>query len=143
MQRFRDKLKKIGLKLTPQREQILWVLSNADTHLNPEELFLRVKKRLPRIGQATVYRNLELLTRAGILQKSDWKERHLHYELSRENHHHLICTRCGQVIEFRSAPLRQMKKISREYGFSLVQEEIRLFGLCKKCQLHSGESIHG
>lgn len=129
--------------MTPQRENILQVLSSSGTHLNPEEIFLKVKKRFPRIGRATIYRNLELLHRAGIVQKTDWKERHLHYELYRENHHHLICTQCGQVIEFKSTPLPIKAKVSRKFGFTILQEEIRFFGICSKCQHLSGDSTHG
>lgn len=135
MKSIREELQKRGLKYTPQRVHILRVLEEGKTHLSPEEILAQVKKRFPRIGQATVYRNLELLSRAGIVQKADWGERHLHYELRGESHHHLICTLCGRIEEFAAAPLKSFSdKISRRYGFIITQEEIRLFGICSKCR---------
>ena len=93
-----------GYRMTMPRQIIISVLNKTSKHLSAEEIYLAVHKIYPGIGLTTVYRTLELLVRIGLVFKVDFGDGRSHYELStgpkRIQHHHLICIRCGRVIDY-------------------------------------------
>ncbi|MDH7478772.1 MAG: transcriptional repressor [Syntrophomonadaceae bacterium] len=84
-----------GTRLTRQRQAVLNSFSEDHQHLSAEEVYQRVKGVQPRISLATVYRNLELLTRLGLLQQFSLADGTRRYELASHHHHHLVCIDCG------------------------------------------------
>ncbi|MZP28618.1 transcriptional repressor [Heliobacterium undosum] len=142
MDRFQDlceRLHQKEYKLTPQRKIILRALLNGDdAHLSAEDLYGIVKQQNPEIGLATVYRTLELLAEIDVLQKIDFGDGRLRYELASEeahHHHHLICTRCGKVLEFEDDLLDSLEQaIQRRNQFRILDHQLKFFGVCKECQ---------
>jgi len=126
-----------GLKSTTQRDKILKAFVDAGQHLSAEELFLRVKKVHPGIGYATVYRTLKLLAEAGLAQESRFEDGFTRYEhTSTDTHHdHLICTRCGAIIEFENERIEQLQQdVARKNRFKVQTHKLELYGLCAECQ---------
>lgn len=126
-----------GLKSTRQREVILdEFLSSAD-HLSTEDLYLRVRRKHPHIGYATVYRTLKLFAECGIAEERDFGAGQTLYEPSKsgEHHDHLICTRCGEIIEFEDARIECLQKqVAQEHDFAMSSHRLEIFGLCARCQ---------
>ncbi len=126
-----------NLKSTSQRDTILNVFVDAGRHLSAEELYARVKKLHPGIGYATVYRTLKLLAEAGLAQERRFEDGFTRYEhASQDAHHdHLICTRCGTIIEFENESIEALQHdVARKNRFKVQSHKLELYGLCAGCQ---------
>lgn len=134
-----DKLRAKEHKLTPRRELVLRVLmENKDKHLSAEEVYNLVKIKEPEVGLATVYRTLELFVNFDIINGIDFGDGRKRYEFGagddEHHHHHLICIKCGDIIEVNEDLLETLEeRVTRDYGFSIVDHELKIFGHCKKC----------
>lgn len=135
-------LKEKGLKITNQRLAILETLRSCPgKHLTSEEIYDMVKKQIPEIGLATVYRNVQVLFEVGFLEKVNLDDGFVRYELANSNdagnhrHHHLICLECGQVYSFEDDLLEQLEcRIRDKMDFKVVNHEVKLYGYCSQCQ---------
>lgn len=136
---FRDLLVNNNHRFTNQREKILKVfLKYKDKHFNAEQLLDILKKEEKNIGLATVYRNLELFNRLGILKQIDFNDAFRYYELNLldTHHHHLICVNCDKIIEFNDQVLEDFeKKLESEYSFKIKDHIIKFYGVCKDCKI--------
>ena len=104
-----SKCNKLGLKMTDQRKIIVKVLSDSNDHPDVESVHKRASKIDKRIGIATVYRTIKLFEDNKLLEKHEFKGFSSRYETVRENHHHLIDIRTGNVKEFRKVLGNQLK----------------------------------
>ena len=138
LEQFKQLLRSNGLKFTKQRETILSVLYNHSGHFTPEELHLLIKEKNPdlNIGIATVYRTLSLLESAGIVTSISFGTQGKKYELGLKAHHdHLICTKCGKILEFFDEAIeRKQERIAREFGFTMEDHSLKIFGICPDCR---------
>ena len=126
-----------GLKTTRQRDRVLSVFTAAKKHLSAEELYLLVKKSDPKIGYATVYRTLKLLANAGLAVERRFEDGIARYEYAatRAHHDHLICTRCGAIVEFEDEQIEQLQDaVARKNGFVVQDHRMELYGLCAGCR---------
>ncbi|MDZ7672749.1 MAG: transcriptional repressor [Halanaerobiales bacterium] len=145
MEKNFDRFKKILLendyRLTSQRKEILKVfLKHKEKHFNAEQLSDILKNRDSNIGLATIYRNLELFHRLGILKQLDFNDAFKYYELNliEKHHHHLICINCNEIIEFNDKALIDFEKqIEKEYDFEIRDHIIKFYGVCKDCSQES------
>lgn len=128
-----ETLKDAGLKVTNPRAKILDVLqSNPDMHLSADEIHIKLVDRNESIGLATVYRVLTQLELAGLIQKNQFSDNQSSYEIKKQHHDHLICTKCGKIIEFMDNNLEALQEeISDKYQFRLDSHVMTLFGVCK------------
>ncbi len=123
------------LRMTHQREIILDELNRSKTHPTADELYSCIKKKLPRISLATVYRNLEILSGAGLIQKLEVSGRLKRFDWNPEQHNHIFCTQC-QGVDNIPVPDAQAPYIGpmQEKGYRINGYRIEFFGLCPKCQ---------
>jgi len=138
---IKDRLKGKGFKLTPQRRSIVdTVIDSAGRHLSIEEIYNLVKQKCPEIGLATVYRTVQILDDIDVVSKLDLNDGCIRYELSLNNgddhnHHHLICSVCGNVTEVREDLLDMLEEtIEKNYDFKIKDHDLRVFGICKNCK---------
>jgi Fur family ferric uptake transcriptional regulator len=136
--RFEQVLHERGLKSTAQRDDIARVFFGAAKHLSVDELHAAVKKVNPRVGYATVYRTLKLLKECGFAEERHFDDGQARYEpaTSEEQHHdHLICERCGRIVEFNSDELEKLQdRIARTLGFVVHRHRMELYGICADCR---------
>ncbi len=126
-----------GLRSTSQRDEILKVFVEAGRHLSAEELYALVKKSNPGIGYATVYRTLKLLAEAGVAQARRFEDGFTRYEHTTPDahHDHLICTKCGMIIEFENERIEELQQdVARRKRFKVQNHKLELYGLCSSCQ---------
>jgi Fur family ferric uptake transcriptional regulator len=126
-----------GLRSTDQRRLIVETFFHADNHVSIEELLAQVRAKDPRVGYATVYRTLKLLTECGVANERRFGDGLTRYELADEtsHHDHLICVECGDITEFEEPRIEELQeKIAKKYGFALRSHKHELYGLCAKCQ---------
>jgi len=123
------------MRMTSQREIILEELKKLKSHPTADELYMVVKKRLPRISIATVYRNLEKMSEAGIIKKLEYSGRQKRFDGRTHPHNHIHCVRCGKVADVRTAIGENLQSmISDASGFKVINDQIEFTGLCPECQ---------
>lgn len=133
---FLEFLARRGLKLTRQRQAVVNEIFNGAGHFEAEELVERLKGNRTRVSRATVYRTLDLLRECQLVEKLDFGTQRSYYEhVSPNAHHdHLICIRCGNVIEFHNEALETLQReICGNFGFKDSYHSLRIFGHCSKC----------
>jgi len=138
---YNDYLERKGLKSTRQRDTIVREFFRRHQHLTVEELWARVKQVDAKIGYATVYRTLKLLTESGLAFKREFGGGHARFEHVTEHHHdHLICLECGKIIEFENGQIEELQeKICRKYKFRLINHKMELYGYCEACNREKNE----
>jgi len=143
LRRFEEALRERGLKSTSQRDDIAQVFFSAEGHLSIEELYKAVRKVNPRVGYATVYRTLKLMKECGLAAERHFDDGQARYEPVEEeaqHHDHIICERCGKIVEFASQELERLQeRIGRFLGFVISRHRMELYGICAECR----EGRHG
>jgi Fur family ferric uptake transcriptional regulator len=138
LEKFQAILKENALKFTKQRELVLKFLYENDGHFTPEDIYTLLKEQYPdvNIGIATVYRTLTLLETSQIASSISFGVQGKKYELGLKKHHdHLICTKCGDIIEFFDETIeKRQEEIAKNFNFQMTDHTMKIFGLCEKCQ---------
>lgn len=134
--RFHERLGELGLKSTRQRDVIVETFFRLDRHISVEELLEEVRKEVPRIGYATVYRTMKLLEEnrfADARRFGDGQTRYDPKTDADEQHDHLICVDCRRVIEFADPVVEaRIQQIASEFGdFVLSRRSIELYARCQ------------
>lgn len=134
---LRKELKNMNRRMTAQRDIVLKTFIEAD-HLSVEEVYQKVAEKRCRISKATVYRSVELLVSIGMLRKIIFKDDIIRYELVKtgeHHHHHIVCNKCGKVVEFPLDNLESLEELVREKtGYTIEDHQLKFYGLCPKCQ---------
>jgi len=124
-----------GLRTTRQRTVILDELRSRPTHPTADELFRRVRRRLPRISLGTVYRNLELLSEHGVIQRIDVPGGQRRFDGDTDGRYHIRCVACGRVDDLHGRPPAGLEKAFRNRaGYKVLGHRVELLGLCPRCQ---------
>lgn len=127
-------------KLTNQRKIVIdAIVKNQDEHLNCDEIYDLVKNIDSNLGLATIYRSLKLFVQLGILTELNIGDGSIRYDLvdlkaNSHNHHHLICKKCGKIIEVKDDSLEAIEKeIEKVYDFKIENHKCKFMGVCKDC----------
>jgi Fe2+ or Zn2+ uptake regulation protein len=126
--------KQQNLRMTRQREVILKELRKVDTHPSADEVYEMVRKHLPRISLGTVYRNLEILSECGEIQKLELGCTLKRFDGIAENHYHIRCIECGRVVDapadFNVAVRHDLKNAT---DFKIIGHKLVFIGICPDC----------
>lgn len=122
-------------RLTNQKKAILEYLKSTHGHPDAYEVYEFVREKLPQISLATVYRNLDNMSRKGIIRAIRIKDDRYNYDGVEEKHHHFICSRCNRVFNINDDILLNYEKITESGVVELVEDyDLTLRGLCKNCR---------
>ena len=135
---FSSFLKLRGFRFTPQRERVLEEVFSIHKHFEAEDLLVRMRQNGHRVSKATIYRTLALLIQCGLLREVIFGERHSHYEHTLgPKHHHLICLRCGKIIEFSDETIENtQQRVCEKHRFEPFQRRFEIIGYCENCAKH-------
>lgn len=130
-------LKEKGYKLTEQRHLIIEVFNENPGHYTAQEVFDLVREKFKGINFSTIYRNLELLSTVGIINKLNFESGISHYELcGLAHHHHIICKKCGETKEIDICPYANLgEEQLKAIGFNATDHKFEIYGYCSKCSL--------
>ena len=132
------------MRMTSQREIILEELKKTTSHPTADELYLQVKKRLPRISLATVYRNLEKMAELGLIQKIEAAGSQMRFDGNPEFHYHIRCIHCGKVDDLSIEPIEAIEELTKAKGeingYKLLSYKLEFIGICPKCQTTAEKS---
>jgi Fur family ferric uptake transcriptional regulator len=138
LRRFEQALRERGLKSTSQRDDIARVFFGTQGHFSTDELYTAVRRVNPRVGYATVYRTLKLLKECGLAAERHFNDGQARFEAVEEEaqpHDHIICERCGKIVEFASQELERLEeRIGRFLGFVVGRHRMELYGVCAECR---------
>jgi Fur family ferric uptake transcriptional regulator len=135
--RFAERLRRGSRKLTGPRLAILKILRRHPHPLSSKEILAALQGQ--DCNLATVYRSVHLLENMKMVKRFDLGDGVARYELLEEgddgHHHHLICNRCGAVVEIDGCFISELEeKIAARNGFKAVSHQLEFFGICPRCQ---------
>ncbi len=128
------------LRTTKQRTAILRALKSAEDFMTAQQLHDLLRADGESVGLATVYRNMQPLVDAGLVDViiTDSGEAIYRQCTTDSHHHHLVCRACGKTIEFLPPELEEWaNKIAHENGFTEIEHTMEIFGLCPECSTTS------
>jgi Fe2+ or Zn2+ uptake regulation protein len=128
---------------TRQRQVILEELQKVTSHPTAVVLYEIVRQHLPKISLGTVYRNLDLLVQAGLVQKLEACGEEAHYDGNVQPHNHLRCITCGRVDDILSLPLDLLEGAENDFrGYRVLGYRLEFVGICPECQANPSKE-HG
>ncbi|GAB1538918.1 transcriptional repressor [Scytonema sp. NUACC21] len=140
---LKAELRNKGYRLTPQREQVWQLFQHLSrgTHLSVEEVHHLLVQRGEKMSLSTVYRNIKVLAKMGILRELELAESYKQYELNTtfpNHHHHMVCIQCNQTMEFEnSSVLKQAMKQVEKAGLDMIDCQLTIHTICPEA-LRSG-----
>jgi Fur family ferric uptake transcriptional regulator len=125
-----------GHSMTSQRRLLLELLRDAEGHIDAKELYRRASAKDDSIGQATVYRSLNLFKELGWVDEMRLGKIRCYYEIKQSpEHQHLVCRGCGKVMEFQNPHFQKLiEAVRQEHGFKVTKAELYLEGYCPECE---------
>jgi Fur family transcriptional regulator, peroxide stress response regulator len=96
---FRELCQENGIAVTHQRQVLYEVMKTMHGHPSPEEVYARVKKKVPAISLATVYKNIHLFVESGVFREVSMHHGSLRVEMNDEAHHHMVCSKCKAITD--------------------------------------------
>jgi Fur family ferric uptake transcriptional regulator len=125
-----------GIRMTKQRQVILEELGTLHMHPTAGEIYERVRRRLPRVSLGTVYRNLELLSRMGMIGKIEIAGQQMRFDRELGPHQHIRCVRCGRIedIPGKQTPTECDRDIAEATGYTLIERRVEFLGICPACR---------
>ncbi len=132
---FRELCADHGLTATHQRQVLYEVMQTMPGHPSPEEVYARVKKLIPAISLATVYKNIHLFVEKGVLKEVSMHHGSLRVELNSHRHHHMVCLHCKVITDIEEEDLGVIPALQRlPGGFQMERYAIDVIGICAACQ---------
>lgn len=130
-----QKLKRAGYKLTPARLAVVDVLETSGEHLCHNQILEAGQKIYPKLSRATVYRTMDILVELKLMRPLYLNEPTQRFVSAAGGHHHLVCTRCGQTIEFDDCTANELvDQLADRYGFQIHHHLLEFRGVCVSCQ---------
>jgi Fur family peroxide stress response transcriptional regulator len=135
-QKMLETLKEHDFRITPQRIAILRILALSDGHPSVEQIHDEVKRDFPTTSLATVYKTVTLLKELNEVLELGFPEGSNRYDGNKPYPHpHLICTKCGKIIDPDLESLEGVtKELTSETGFRITSHRLDFFGICPDCQ---------
>jgi Fur family ferric uptake transcriptional regulator len=134
----RPVIKKRRLRITRQRQTIMHAIRQVNCHPTASEVYEIVRRSLPRISLGTVYRNLESLSQAGMIQKLEFGGLQKRFDGETKQHYHVRCLTCGRIEDLPGDTLKPSKiaeeSVQDEAGYEIVGHRLEFLGWCPQCK---------
>jgi Fur family transcriptional regulator, peroxide stress response regulator len=132
--------RRVGAKVTHQRREVLRALVENGGHPDAQSLFRTVRERMPTISPDTVYRTLAFLEDHALVRRVQLSADRVRYEANRGQHHHFICTSCGEVLDFESSSLDAIELPESATALGVPSgRQLQVFGVCWECMRKMNE----
>lgn len=127
-------------RMTPQRRVILEALRKSGNHPSADQVYELVREKLPHVSMGTVYRNLETLAEAGLIQRLELGPGPRHYDAGTKEHYHIRCLQCGKIEDILvELPIGLDRAARIKTGFEVVGHWLEFLGYCPGCAKNSGK----
>jgi Fur family peroxide stress response transcriptional regulator len=132
---FRELCRENGIAVTHQRQVLYEVMKTMHGHPSPEEVYAKVRKKVPAISLATVYKNIHLFVENGVFREVSMHHGSVRVEMNGEEHHHMVCSKCKAITDIGEDELGLVAKRNKLPGGFLVERyAVDVIGVCAKCQ---------
>jgi Fur family peroxide stress response transcriptional regulator len=132
---FREICQENGIAVTHQRQVLYEVMKSMHGHPSPEEVYAKVRKKIPAISLATVYKNIHLFVESGVFREVSMHHGSVRVEMNGEAHHHMVCSKCKAITDIGEEELGLVAKRNKLPGGFLVERyAVDVIGVCAKCQ---------
>ena len=124
-------------RITAERFEVLDAVLAWNDHFDADNLFIYLKNNGSKVSRATVYKTLNLLHECGLVSRYRFSQGHAQYEKTtdRPHHDHMVCTRCGTIIEFENSRVERLQDDAcAQYGFVPIYHSFQIFGVCLDCR---------
>jgi len=131
---IRKKLAEKGYRLTKQRQVVLEVLRGTQSHPNADWIYQEVRKRMPNVSLGTIYRTLNVLKDAGLIQELNYGSSSRRYDGKVTSHYHITCIKCGRVMDIDLPPFVELEhRAEAVTGFKVTGHRLEFYGICPEC----------
>lgn len=122
------------IRMTKQRRVILEELKKVTSHPTADEVYRMVREKLSKISLGTIYRNLDILSESGLIQKLEVGGSHKRFDANVEDHYHIRCTECGSIDDIPKKSVPGLEDVfSGALGYKITGHRIELVGICPDC----------
>jgi Fur family transcriptional regulator, ferric uptake regulator len=130
------RLSEAGFKLTDSRRAVVELMLKRQGHFSASDIYEDTKREAPKVGRATVFRTLDLLSQMNMLERIHIGDGcHSYVICESHHHHHIICSSCGSSISFENCELEGfIKKLESQTNFRIHGHWLEVFGECVTCQ---------
>jgi Fur family peroxide stress response transcriptional regulator len=143
MDRFTSVCRRLGAKITHQRQEIFREVAKAGDHPDVETVYRRVQARIPTISLDTVYRTLWWLEENELIATLGSPRERTRFDANLHHHHHFICTRCGMMQDFESDALDRLNLSATVASIGQLQSlQVEVKGLCRQCSADDTQANH-
>jgi Fe2+ or Zn2+ uptake regulation protein len=132
-QKLISSLQDKGYRLTPQRREIIRILSRDMSHPGAVDILRKVRKIVPGISVSTVYYTLEMMKKEGLIRELEYYDTDNRYEINISDHINLVCTRCRKITDFTGNVPSFSKAVAKETGFKPSSMRFEYYGICRNC----------
>jgi len=130
----KERFKSMGIRMTPQRLEILKILESSHTHPAAEDVYEKIRELFPSISFDTVYRTLSLFERHGVIKKVHHLADKTRYDTNMRHHHHFVCVRCKKIIDFTWEGIDEVPMPDEVENWGKVEDRyVELRGICQEC----------
>lgn len=130
-----QQLKETDIRITPQRQAVLEFLITNHTHPTADDIYQSLVKDFPGMSVATVYNNLRLFTKIGLVKEMAYGDASSRFDFSSKKHYHAICESCGKIVDTYYPGLDDVETATEQLtGFKIKEHRMELYGLCPDCQ---------
>ena len=128
-------------KMTRQRRVVLEALRRMRSHPDAAQVYEAVRRTLPKISLSTVYRNLEVLSKAGLISKVEAAGNRMRFDGQIGPHYHVECVKCGRVedITLKKPVSVGEEEVSKRSEFEIVGHRLEYLGICPQCAAKAGK----
>lgn len=133
MEKYIEILKQNSIKVTPQRLAMVSLIEQHG-HISVADIYERIKKNFPTISLATVYKNINSMIESNFIKELKVVGYEVRYELAKEDHSHLICIECGEVLDIvlKTDAISNYASINSNYKVKEITVQVK--GVCRNCQ---------
>ncbi|WP_067624623.1 Fur family transcriptional regulator [Alicyclobacillus acidiphilus] len=127
-------LKDAGLRVTPQREAILGFLIEHTKHATADEIYQSIHKTFPSISVSTVYNTIKHFAQVGLVKEITFGDNASRFDINVQPHHHLVCKKCGTLIDFYLEKPPSFALPPEASGFEIEDFHVEVKGICPACR---------
>lgn len=133
---------KFIVRMTRQRKIILDEIRSMHTHPTADELYMKVKDSLPKISLGTIYRNIDILHKEGLILKLETGGTQLRVDGTITPHWHILCENCGAIEDIKPIENIVLKKhVFENTNYQYVSHQMDVKGICPSCQINSHQEV--
>jgi len=128
-------LKEKNIRLTPQRHELINILSKGNKHWTVEELYQLLNESMPSVSITTVYNNINLFCELGLVKEIQFGEALSKYEWKKEDHYHIVCSECGEMVDVWYPALKEVEVFAQSISkFDISSHNLQFYGTCSNCE---------